>query len=200
LSHLDTLLTLAETLDMRDPRTARHSASVGRFAELMAMELGLSRQACERVRLAGVLHDIGKIGISDAVLQKPGPLTEEERVEMTRHPELGARILAGPHFADIRSWVLAHHERLDGHGYPNGLEAADICLEARILAVADAYEAMTNDRVYRNSLGYAKARQELREGCGTQFDTTVVKAFLRVLEQTPEPGDTTVRARAIARG
>lgn len=180
--HLATLLSLAEALDLRDAGTADHSQTVGRHCELVARELGLPRERVERVRLAGVLHDIGKIGVSDVILRKPGPLDDAEWAEMRRHPEIGARILGASEFDDIRGWVLAHHERPDGRGYPAGLRGDEIPLEARILAVADAYEAMTSDRVYRAAIGGEAARAELRRGAGTQFDPLVVQAFLTVLE------------------
>jgi len=179
---LATVIALAEALDIRDTGTGQHSHTVGRYAELMARELGLDDDHVERVRLAGVLHDIGKIGISDSVLSKPGPLDAEEWQEMYTHPEIAARLLSRPEFNDLRAWILAHHERPDGLGYPYGLTGADIPLEARILAVADAYEAMTADRIYRPSLGAETARSELRAGSGTQFDATIVTAFVRALD------------------
>ena len=182
---LATVIALAEALDIRDTGTGQHSHTVGRYAELMARELGLDEERVERVRLAGVLHDIGKIGISDRVLSKPGPLDAEEWKEMYTHPEIGARLLSRPEFEDLRAWILAHHERPDGLGYPYGLGDADIPLEARILAVADSYEAMTADRVYRPALGPAAARAELEACAGSQFDRGVVGAFLRVLDRDP---------------
>jgi HD-GYP domain-containing protein (c-di-GMP phosphodiesterase class II) len=154
---------------------------VGRYAELIARRLELGDARVERIRAAGVLHDIGKLGVADAVLKKSGALTDEEWSEMRRHPELGARILDHANLRDISGWVLAHHERIDGRGYPLGLSGAEIPLEARILAVADAYEAMTADRVYRSALGHDVAQEELRSGTGTQFDPDVVQAFLAVL-------------------
>jgi HD-GYP domain-containing protein (c-di-GMP phosphodiesterase class II) len=129
-----------------------------------------------------VLHDIGKIGISDRVLSKPGPLDAEEWQEMYTHPEIGARLLSRPEFDDLRAWILSHHERPDGLGYPHALSGDEIPLEARILAVADAYEAMTADRVYRPALGEEAARGELVGGAGTQFDARVVEAFLGALD------------------
>ena len=179
---LATVIALAEALDIRDTGTGQHSHTVGRYAELMARELGFDEEHIERVQLAGVLHDIGKIGISDRVLSKPGPLDAEEWQEMYTHPEIGARLLARPEFEDLRTWILAHHERPDGLGYPRALAAEEIPLEARILAVADAYEAMTADRVYRPALGEESARAELLAGAGTQFDAQVVEAFLRALD------------------
>jgi diguanylate cyclase (GGDEF)-like protein/putative nucleotidyltransferase with HDIG domain len=179
---LATVIALAEALDIRDTGTGQHSRTVGRYSELMARELGLQEEHVERVRLAGVLHDIGKIGISDRVLSKPGPLDADEWQEMYTHPEIAARLLSRPEFDDLRAWILAHHERPDGQGYPYGLSGDEIPLEARILAVADAYEAMTADRVYRPSLGAETARTELKEGSGTQFDSQVVSAFVRALD------------------
>jgi diguanylate cyclase (GGDEF)-like protein/putative nucleotidyltransferase with HDIG domain len=179
---LATVIALAEALDIRDTGTGQHSHTVGRYAELMARDLGLAEEHVERVRLAGVLHDIGKIGISDRVLSKPGPLDADEWQEMYTHPEIAARLLSRPEFDDLRSWILAHHERPDGLGYPYGLSGDEIMLEARILAVADAYEAMTADRVYRPSLGAETARAELKAGSGTQFDPQVVSAFVRALD------------------
>ena len=183
-AQLATVLNLAEALDMRDTGTARHSQTVGRYCELMARELGLPAEQVERVRVAGVLHDIGKIGVTDAILRKPGPLTEDEYDQMKKHPEIGARILGGSGLNDIRGWILAHHERPDGRGYPSRLGDADIPIEAKILAVADSYEAMTSDRVYRKSIGAVAAREQLEECSGTQFDPQVVAAFLRVLDRT----------------
>src|SRR5215210_3726072 len=179
---LATVIALAEALDIRDTGTGQHSQTVGRYAELTARALGLDEERVERVRLAGVLHDIGKIGISDRVLSKPGPLDAEEWQEMHTHPEIGARLLSRPEFDDLRAWILAHHERPDGLGYPRALGVSEIPLEARILAVADAYEAMTADRVYRPALGEDAARAELEAGAGTQFDARVVEVFLRAID------------------
>ena len=179
---LATVIALAEALDIRDTGTGQHSHTVGQYAELMARELGFEEEHVERVRLAGVLHDIGKIGISDGVLSKPGPLDADEWQEMYTHPEIAARLLSRPEFEDLRAWILAHHERLDGLGYPSGVSGDDIPLEARILAVADAYEAMTAERVYRPALGAAGARAELECGAGSQFDAKIVSVFLTALD------------------
>jgi diguanylate cyclase (GGDEF)-like protein/putative nucleotidyltransferase with HDIG domain len=186
-AQLATVLSLAEALDQRDASTSKHSQTVGRLCEMMATELGLPEEHVQRIRLAGVLHDIGKIGVPDSILRKPGPLTSEEVAHMRRHPELGARILSGSEMDDIREWILAHHERPDGEGYPKGLSAADIPLEASILAVADAYEAMTADRVYRAALGPEKARQELLDCAGSQFDPMVVEALLTAIDRESDP-------------
>ena len=187
--HLAAVLVLAETLDMRDAGTARHSQLVGRYARSIAAEVGMSDEDVERMHLAGVLHDIGKIGIPDSILKKPGALEEHEWVEMRRHPELGARILEGAHLDDIAGWVLAHHERPDGQGYPCGLAAHQIPVEARILAIADAYEAMTNDRVYRPAMPESEARAELKRWAGTQFDADIVATFIKLLERGDRSGD-----------
>jgi diguanylate cyclase (GGDEF)-like protein/putative nucleotidyltransferase with HDIG domain len=182
-AQLATVLNLAEALDMRDEGTARHSQTVGRYSELMACELGLPRERVERIRIAGVLHDIGKIGVADSILRKPAALTAAEYTNMCKHPEIGARLLGGTGLDDIRAWVVAHHERPDGRGYPRGIGGHQIPLEARILAVADAYEAMTADRVYRRALGARAARRELLAGAGRQFDSRVVWALLRALDR-----------------
>jgi diguanylate cyclase (GGDEF)-like protein/putative nucleotidyltransferase with HDIG domain len=187
--YLITALSLAEALDLRDTGTARHSQTVGRYAEMMAAKLGFAPDHVERVRLGGMLHDIGKIAVPDSILRKPGPLTEEEWAEMRKHSEIGAQMLGASALHDIREWVVAHHERPDGRGYPHGLEGEDIPIEARILAVADAYEAMTADRPYRAALGEDEAREELLRGAGSQFDAVVVEAFLAVLsDPVPDAG------------
>jgi putative nucleotidyltransferase with HDIG domain len=153
----------------------------------MARELGFKEDRVQRVRLAGILHDIGKIGVPDSILRKPGPLTQQERDHMRRHPELGARILSSREMDDVRGWIMAHHERPDGNGYPNGLRGDEIPVEASILAVADAYEAMTADRVYRPALGPDYARNELEQGSGTQFNRWVVEALLTALRREGAP-------------
>jgi diguanylate cyclase (GGDEF)-like protein/putative nucleotidyltransferase with HDIG domain len=181
--HSSTVLALAEVIDIRDSGTAAHSETVGRYAGALARELGLASDVVERVRFGGIVHDVGKIGIPDSVLRKPGWLSDEDWVEMRRHPEIGARILRGANLEDIGEWVLAHHERPDGEGYPNGMRGGDIPLEARILAVADAYEAMTSDRVYRPAMSAQAAREELIHCSGSQFDPRVVEAFVALLER-----------------
>jgi len=176
-------MLLAETLDRRDPGTVRHSLTVGRLAEQTGRHLGWSAERVERVRAAGVLHDIGKLGIPDAILLKPDALDRDEWQEIRRHPEIGARILEHANLADIARWVRAHHEHLDGGGYPAGLAGAAIPAEARVLAVADAYEAMTADRPYRASIGPDAAEAELRRAAGTQFDPEIVHALIAALAE-----------------
>jgi diguanylate cyclase (GGDEF)-like protein/putative nucleotidyltransferase with HDIG domain len=183
LTHLKTLLSLAEALDLREGRSAHHAETVGRYAEETARELGLAEPRVARVRLAGILHDIGKVGVPDSILYKEGPLDPEEWEQMKRHPEIGARILGSSELADIREWVLASHEQPDGQGYPRGLAGGEIPLEARIVCVADAYEAMTADRLYRPAIGGAAAREELQLGAGTRYDAEVVEALLAVIDR-----------------
>ena len=185
---LAAMLLLAEALDMRDPSTARHSYTVGRYARATATALKLSPERVDRLHAAGVLHDLGKVGISDAILHKPGPLTDAEWVEMKRHPGIGAQILRHADMADIAAWVGAHHERLDGRGYPKGLSGSEISLEARILAVADAYEAMISARCYRPAMSEEDARAELQRCAGTQFDPEIVEAFLGAVSALPSVG------------
>jgi diguanylate cyclase (GGDEF)-like protein/putative nucleotidyltransferase with HDIG domain len=177
------MLDVASAVDLRFSGSARHSETVGRYAEMMARELGLSEQRVGRVRLGGLLHDIGKVAVADAILNKPGRLSPDELATIRTHPALGAQILEHPCLADIRPWVAAHHERPDGNGYPHGLAGRALAIEARILAVADAYEAMTSNRAYRSSIGQAAARAELRRCAGSQFDPEVVDALLAVLDR-----------------
>ncbi|MEA2146162.1 MAG: hypothetical protein QOG59_1749, partial [Solirubrobacteraceae bacterium] len=175
---LAAVMLLAETLDLRDPSTGRHSRTVGELARRTAMHMGLGSERVDRIHAAGVLHDLGKLGIADAVLYKPGPLNDQEWREMKRHPEIGARILEHAGLLDIARWVRSHHERVDGRGYPDALTHFLIPLEAKILAVSDAYEAMIADRPYRTGMPVADARDELMRCAGTQFDPSVVHAFL----------------------
>jgi putative nucleotidyltransferase with HDIG domain len=179
---LATLLSLAEALDVRDTGNTTHCHRVARFAELVARELGLPPESVERIRLAGILHDVGRVGVPDSLMRKSGPLSEDEWARVRSHPEIGARMVETTDFEDIRAWILFHHERPDGRGYPEGRDAArDVPLEARIIGVADAYEAMTSERPYRQALDPDEAAEELRRGAGRQFDEQVVEALLRVV-------------------
>ncbi len=178
---LAALLSIAEALDVRDMGSASHCHRVSRFAELTARELGLPPDTVERVRLAGMLHDVGRIGTPDQVAHKPGPLDAADWVWVRAHPEVGARMVETTDFDDIRTWILFHHERPDGRGYPAGLDAAGLPVESRILAVSDAYEAMTSDRPHRSAMSPERAASELRDAAGGQFDGEVVEALLRVV-------------------
>jgi diguanylate cyclase (GGDEF)-like protein/putative nucleotidyltransferase with HDIG domain len=179
---LETVLSLAELVDVNQMGSARHSQVVGRYAEAMGEQLGLYPDDVQRLRLAGILHDVGKIGVRGSILAKPGPLTRVEMEEMRAHPEIGARIARNAGLTDIALWIGAHHERPDGGGYPDGLTETEFPLQAKILAVGDAYEAMTNDRAYRSAMTPEQAREELQRNAGTQFDPRVVNAFLALLE------------------
>jgi diguanylate cyclase (GGDEF)-like protein len=178
---LATLLDLAEALDVRETGSASHSQRVGRYAELIARELGFAPDAVERMRIAGILHDVGRVGVPDELLAREGPLTDAEWEWIRAHPAVGARMLETTDFGDIGEWILAHHERPDGTGYPKGRAAGEVPIEAAIIGVADAYEAMTAGRPYRPALDPATAAEELRGGAGRQFDETAVEALLRVV-------------------
>jgi HD-GYP domain-containing protein (c-di-GMP phosphodiesterase class II) len=178
---------LVTTLDARDRYTAGHSAAVAIYARDIAVRMGLSEQEAAIAHLAGLVHDIGKIGLSAKVLEKPGALTLEERREMQRHSEIGERILAKVEsYAEIASIVRHHHERVDGGGYPDGLTYEEIPLLSRIIAVADAYNAMTSDRPYRDAMPSRVARLRLAQAVESQFDTSVVAAFEAVLAGSTE--------------
>jgi diguanylate cyclase (GGDEF)-like protein len=178
---LGALLSLAEALDVRDWGSASHCRRVGRFAELTARELGLSPEAVERVRLAGILHDVGRVALPEDLLSKDEPLTDDDWVLVRVHPVAGARMVETTEYDDIRSWILFHHERPDGTGYPEGRGESEVPLESSIIAVADAYEAMTSDRPYRRALAAEDAGDELRRGAGRQFRSDVVEALLRAV-------------------
>jgi two-component system cell cycle response regulator len=184
---ISSIIGLAEELDVRDTGTTGHCHTVGHYAELMATELGFEPEHVERIRLAGIVHDIGKTGVSDRLMSKSGPLDPDEWRSIRTHPEIGARLLAHPEFEDLRAWVGAHHERPDGKGYPLGLTGAEIPIEARILAVADAYEAMSSEGAFRSALGDEVAVAELRAGAGTQFDANLVFLFLEALAREHAP-------------
>ena len=179
-----TLQVLTAAASARDRGTNDHSHRMVALAEATARALHRPEEEVHLVRLGALLHDIGKIGIPDAILHKPGPLTDEEWTVMRQHPQIGQKILseAGGIFTALASIVVAHHERWDGHGYPIGLEQKAIPLAARILSVIDSYDAMTSRRVYRAAMSPLAARQELQRCSGSQYDPDVVAAFLQVLD------------------
>jgi diguanylate cyclase (GGDEF)-like protein len=182
-AQLGTVLSLAEVLDRRDESNANHSTVVAGYCEMIGREMGLPEQRVRRLRLAGMLHDIGKVGIADSILAKPGPLSPSEWDQVRRHPEMAARILAARELTDIREWVLARHEQPDGHGYPRGLLGDQIPIESRILAVAESYDAMTSERPYRAAKTRDEAIAEMGRYAGSQFDGAVVDAFVRALDR-----------------
>jgi putative nucleotidyltransferase with HDIG domain len=179
---------LVATLDARDEYTAGHSAAVAVYARDIALRLGLSEEHQNLAHLAGLVHDIGKVGLPPGLLEKPGPLTLEERRIMEEHSAIGERILAKVEdYREIATIVRHHHERVDGGGYPDRIGGSDIPLISRILAVADAYNAMTSGRPYRDAMPSRVARMRLAQAVGAQFDTTVAAAFEAILATASEP-------------
>ena len=180
-TYQQTLEALVQALDLRDTETQGHSLRVVAFTEEIAVALGVTEPELTDIRRGALLHDIGKIGIPDAILRKPGRLDKAEWEIMRLHPQLGHDMLAGIGFLDAaREIVLSHQEKWDGTGYPRGLAGQAICLGARIFAVADTLDAMTSTRPYRTGLPYEAARQEIIDFGGSQFDPAVVEAFLRI--------------------
>jgi diguanylate cyclase (GGDEF)-like protein len=181
--------TLARAVDARDAYTGGHSERVGELAARLAERLELDEEQVELTRLAGSLHDLGKLGIPEEILRKPGPLTQAERRTLERHPLIGYRMLESLEVDPVADVVLRHHERWDGGGYPSGMPAERIPLSARIIFVADAYDAMTSDRVYRARLTEEEALAELERCAGTQFDPAVVAALAAELTELGELGE-----------
>ncbi|QTA86983.1 HDIG domain-containing protein [Desulfonema magnum] len=191
---IDVVIT---TLDARDPYTLEHSFRVAEYSERISEDMGLDADMHQRVHIAAHLHDIGKIGVSDAVLNKPGKLTNAEMKEIQSHSRIGYNILSRiPMLREISEIVLHHHERFDGKGYPRGLMGDKIPLESRIIAVADAFDAMTSDRPYRKGMPSDDAVREINRHKETQFCPLIVNSFNRVAPQfflykssDPSPND-----------
>jgi putative nucleotidyltransferase with HDIG domain len=187
-AHLSFASALVATLDARDEYTAGHSAAVAIYARDVAERLGLSQAEQRMAHLCGLVHDIGKIGLPAGLLEKAGPLTLDERRQMEQHPVIGERILAKVEdYSEIARVVRHHHERVDGRGYPDGLRGDEIPLVSRIIAAADAYNAMTSHRPYRDAMPSRVARLRMAQAVGSQFDTTVVAAFEAILASAAEP-------------
>lgn len=173
--------SLASALDARDPYTAGHSRRVSEYSVAIAKQMNVSAEDCETIRIGALLHDIGKMGISDAILRKPAALTETEVALIREHPVIGRRILEGiAGFDRFLPVVELHHENWDGSGYPYGLKAEQAPLTARIVKVADAYDAMTSDRPYRRGMSHEEALAILRETVGVELDGAVFAAFAQV--------------------
>ena len=186
-ANLSFATALVATLDARDRYTAGHSTAVAIYARDIAARLGLPEPEQELIHLCGLVHDIGKIGLPAGLLEKPGALTLEERRDMERHSVIGETILRNvDDYSEIAGVVRHHHERIDGTGYPDGLSGDDIPLQARIIAVADAYNAMTSDRPYRDAMPSRVARLRLAQAVESQFDTAVVAAFEAILTASNE--------------
>jgi putative nucleotidyltransferase with HDIG domain len=186
-ANLSFATALVATLDARDRYTAGHSAAVAIYARDIARRMGLSEKEQELAHLCGLVHDVGKIGLAAGLLEKPGALSLEERRQMEQHSEIGERILRNvADYAEIADIVRHHHERVDGNGYPDRLAHDAIPLLARIIAVADAYNAMTSDRPYRDAMPSRVARLRLAQAVETQFDTSVVAAVEALLAGATE--------------
>ncbi|MEW6608385.1 MAG: HD-GYP domain-containing protein [bacterium] len=180
----NSIKALVTTIEAKDPYTRGHSERVMQYSQAITMKLNLNENEKETIRLAGLLHDIGKIGINEDIIRKPGRLTEEEFAEVKRHPDIGKEIIKPIKQLDaIIPGILQHHERYDGKGYPSGVKDVEISLMGRILAIADTFDAMTSDRPYRQGLPHQRALDELKEQAGFQFDPDVVKAFLQAYDE-----------------
>jgi HD-GYP domain-containing protein (c-di-GMP phosphodiesterase class II) len=178
---LGTVRALTQSIDAKDPYTCGHSERVAALARQLVVQMGGTTHQADRVYLCGLLHDIGKIGVPEFVLRKPGRLTEEEYAKIKRHPAVGVAILGDiQELGDVMPGVLHHHERIDGQGYPDGLSGEQIPLYARVLAVADTFDAMTSARPYRKALSVQVAVEELTRHAGAQFDPAVVEALLQM--------------------
>ncbi|HYL83062.1 MAG TPA: HD domain-containing phosphohydrolase [Candidatus Angelobacter sp.] len=184
-SYEDTLQALGAAIDLRDNETAGHSRRVCRYSLEIARAMGWPDQQLESLARGAHLHDIGKLGIPDGILLKPGPLTPEERTLMQRHVQIGFDLVKDiPFLADVAEMILMHHERFDGGGYPRGLKGEEVLLSARIFAVADTLDAITSDRPYRQASSFDVGREAIRRASGSQFDPQVVSVFLSLPEQT----------------
>ncbi|MBF0529266.1 MAG: HD-GYP domain-containing protein, partial [Deltaproteobacteria bacterium] len=182
---LASITSLAQALDERDPYTRYHSGNVSRYAVAIGRKAGFNVAVLENLRLAGILHDIGKIGIPDIVLNKPGSLTAEEFEIIKQHSQRGAEILRPiSTLSTIIPGILHHHERLDGRGYPAGLKGDDIPVISQILAVADTYDALTTDRPYRRGMNPEKAITIMNEVSGTQLSPQYVQLFIEWLSES----------------
>ena len=183
-AYMQTIEILRHVVESRDKAPKVHSERVALLAKELAEELQRSSDDVEMVHVAGLFHDVGKIGIPDSILLKNGPLTKEEFQTIKGHPAEGERIIISyAPFKKLLSIVRGHHERYNGTGYPDGKAGEEICLGARIIAVADSFDAMMSNRTYRKGLGFDKAMDELIHSKGTQFDPNIVDAFMKLVEK-----------------
>ena len=186
-AYMETIETLRFTVEAKDTYTRGHSDRVAEYSELIGKALGLSETDLKTLKIGGLFHDIGKIGIPDSILLKTTKLDDDEYSEIKNHPAIGAHIISNATiFKDIIPIVKHHHERYDGKGYPSKLQGEDIPYLARITAVADAFDAMTSKRSYRDSLTLEAVREEIEKNMGTQFDPEIAKVFLHILDTQPE--------------
>ncbi|GAB6877597.1 hypothetical protein JCM13210_23250 [Thermaerobacter litoralis] len=189
---LGTIRALALALEAKDRYTYGHADRVARLAVTIGRQLGLSDIQLEQLQYAGILHDIGKIGVRDEILNKPGKYSPEEYEEMKKHPVIGARIVDGVHSLEtVAYWIRHHHERYDGTGYPDGLSGEDIPLGARIIAVADAFDAMLYDRPYKAGRPLPEVIEELKRCSGTHFDPRIVEVLLELISEPERVADLT---------
>ena len=182
-SYLESIQTIRYTVEAKDTYTRGHSDRVSEYSVLLGKKLGLSEDDLHKLKIGGLFHDVGKIGVPDLILQKELKLTDEEYTEIKKHPTIGANILSNATiFQDIIPIVKYHHEKFDGTGYPDGLKGSDIPYLARIAAIADSFDAMTSRRVYRNSLSIDVVISEIEKNKGTQFDPEIADVFLNLLK------------------
>lgn len=192
---IDTSSMLSRTIEIimnslyeKNSREMEHSQRVAEWCEKMALKMNLDSHIVSKLRIAGLMHDIGKIGVPDSILDKPDRLTEEEFNLIRKHSEVGYRILsAANEFSEIADYILAHHERWDGTGYPKGLKGNDIPVYSRIISVADSFDAMTSDRAYRKAMTIDEARLEIIRHSNVQFDPSIVKVFLEIMDEEIRP-------------
>ncbi|HDN84356.1 MAG TPA: response regulator [Candidatus Aerophobetes bacterium] len=178
------IFALARAVEAKDSYTKEHILRIANYAERLGRALNLESQEILAIRYGGILHDIGKIGVSEAILRKPGPLTEQEWLEIRKHPIIGESIIQPMRFANkVGPIVRGHHERWDGKGYPDGLKEKAIPLGARIVALVDSYDAMTTDRPYRKALSVKRACREIEQDAGSKFDPELVPIFLKLLKE-----------------
>ena len=188
-AHMESMRALLAAVDAKDRYTRSHSLNVAAYAVEIGRRLRLPEPALETLEVAALLHDLGKIGVADAILNKPGPLTDEEYDAVKKHPQTAVDILGHMSFLnDHRPIILHHHERFDGSGYPTGRSGEEIPIGARILAVADALDTMLSPRTYKEAFTTDRVRRELRHGAGRQFDPAIVNLTLRWLDEHPPRG------------
>ena len=180
---MEMMYTLAETIDAKDRYTSGHSARVARYSKMLAQKKGLSAEKCQQIFMMGILHDIGKVGVSSKIINKTSRLTDQEYAQMKAHPAIGSTILEKVSLLpELRIGARWHHERIDGRGYPDGLHGDKIPLEAKIIAVADAYDAMTSSRSYRKPMEQAAVREQIVNGSGSQFDKEIAGLMVELID------------------
>ncbi|HCA29897.1 MAG TPA: hypothetical protein DEP23_10170 [Ruminococcaceae bacterium] len=181
--HSGIVSSIMATLYAKNQETWQHSQRLGRLCQMMGEVLGMQQKDLKDLQLFSKLHDIGKIGIDDRILNKPGKLNDDEWKIMKLHPEIGYRIvMETPQLKRIANYILCHHERWDGTGYPMGLKGQEAPVSSRILAIADAFDAMTEDRLYRKAMPREAAIQEIERNCGTQFDPDIARLFVKLIK------------------